>query len=453
MSVKLYSFAARLSRATRPATMAGVARSQRWAGLLIVITLTLGLLAACGDSPTPVPPTPTPTPKYQQENNFDLLFTMNIPFNWNKNVVDANTVVYQNPADANEQVGIISKAVDKLTPESQALLQDRTNQVKSKFPGLREDVGSDSINLVASTIKVNRLSYSSNGADLIQYLTEFNNVGAQRAYVLFGITNAKTADTNRPLYLDAFRSFISTAADKGGNASSITDPTVVAGFNGGKVVLRSGQEQKGVYLTLVAWETPPLDLAQKAPRITGYFPKNYSWRIRPYPVEGLTPPTTPTATATSGASATVAAKGAIPAVYLESPVVDRTTAQAVMQFGVVKDAIPSSSPSADDWKKFYTPVLNLLQNSTLSSYGSVANIEPPAALNASNGATIYRAPFSIKSADGAVNSRGIILFSRSGTHGVVSVLSLSPAASIQQSLVDNFDTDFQTMVTSFTVKY
>src|SRR4051812_7134140 len=99
MSVKLYPVAARLSRAVRPARLTGLTRSRNWTALLLVSLLTLGLLAACGDSPTPVPPTPTPTPKYQQENNFELQFTMNIPFNWNKSTVDANTVVYINPAN------------------------------------------------------------------------------------------------------------------------------------------------------------------------------------------------------------------------------------------------------------------------------------------------------------------------------------------------------------------
>ncbi len=411
---------------------------QNWAALIIAGLLGVLVLVACGEEPTPVPPTPTPTPRFQLETNNDLFYTLNIPFNWNKSPVDANSVIYVNPKDQVELEGVISKNIDKLGPESQQLLQERVSQLKSRFSNLKEDGSSDSINLGDATVRINRLNYSNNGADLIQYLAQVNNVKANRAYLLYAVTNAKTAEVNRPLYLDSFRSFTSTASASPDANSVLADPTVVAGNKGGKVVIRSGQEYKGRYLTLVAWETPPLDLNKKAPRITGYFPKDYTWRVLPFRINDL------------------------PFLYLESPIVDRTTSQASMQFTVVPNAFATGTPSADDWKKFYEATFDKedkekgkkpgIMTAVLNSYGSNVKVDPVATVPTTTGATIYRAPFIARNDDGSVKSRGTILFNRSGTNGIISVLSLSPAASINQTLLESFDADFQTMISSFTVK-
>jgi hypothetical protein len=90
----------------------------------------------------------------------------------------------------------------------------------------------------------------------------------------------------------------------------------------------------------------------------------------------------------------------------------------------------------------------LLKNQNLKSYGPNVTVG-----EVNNTGVLYRAPFTARNPAGEVLSRGVILFSKSSTHGVVSLLSLSPYASVKQSLVDSFDADFQVMVNSFQVKF
>ncbi len=407
------------------------ARSRAWLGMLVASLLISVLLAACGEEATPIPPTPTPLPRFQLETNFEQLFTMNIPYGWTKNPVDSTSVLYQSPAATTDKVGVVSRQVDRLTPESQTLLVERTNSLKSRFPGLKEEAGSDTIVLVDSNTKVNRLTYIENGTETIQLLLQFNNVKAERSYLVFGLMAAKGADKSIPLYLDSFRSFTSTATERAGGNAALADPTVIAGQLGGKVVLRTGQEVKGRYLTLVGWQTPPLDLNKKVPIVTGYFPKDYKWRLSPFPTNEQ------------------------PGIYLESPIIDSTTAQAVIQLGVYKDKLPAGTATADDWKKFYDPILITLRTKYLPSYGPTVKLDPDpvAAITGPNSTTYYRSSFTVRNDDGSVKSRGVILFSRSGSHGVVSVLSLSPIASLSQNLVDSFDLDMQTMANNFQVRF
>jgi hypothetical protein len=401
-----------------------------WA-ILIVATLLTGLvLSACGEEATPAPiaPTATPIPRFQQENNPDLQFTMNMPFGWNKTVIDANTVVYIRPDNQNFGIGVVSRQIGTLTPDSQRLAQERLDQLKLQFPALRNDPGGGgSLVLVDTTLNVDRLTYTNtNNVDVVQYAVQANNVKAQRAYVLFGVTTAQEADTYRPLFIECFKSFMSTAQDNlaQGSDSGVADPTVIAANAGGHVRPTFGQDQQGQYLRLVQWETPPLNASLKQPRITGLFPYDYIWRLRPFPQPDK------------------------PALYLESDKVDKTTAEASMLFGVYKDAFPVNNPTTDDWRKFYTPILELLKNQNLKSYGPNVTVG-----EVNNTGVLYRAPFTARNPAGEVLSRGVILFSKSSTHGVVSLLSLSPYASVKQSLVDSFDADFQVMVNSFQVKF
>lgn len=403
-----------------------------WVALVVATMLTSLLLAACGEeaAPTQAPPTATPLPSFQQENNPTLKFTMNVPFGWNKTVIDANTVVYTKPDNPNIGIGVVSRQIGKLTPESQRLAQERADQLKRQFPSMQEDpTGGGTLNLIDTNLTISKMSYTNaSSVDVIQYAVEANNVKAERAYVLFAVTTAKDADTYRPLFLDSFKSFISTAAASTSltpNADSgIGDPTVAAANNGGYVRPTAGRDQQGAYLRLVDWETPPLNALQKQPRITGLFPYDYKWRLRPFPQADK------------------------PALYLESNIVDKTTAEATMLFGVYKDAFSTASPTTDDWRKFYSPVLELLKNQNLKSYGPNVTIGEVQNVNG-----LYRAPFTARDATGDVTSRGVILFSRSATHGVVSLLSLSQFASVKQALLDNLDQDFQTMVASFDVKF
>lgn len=403
---------------------------QPWVILVVASLCASLLLAACGEAATPVPvaPTATPIPRYQQENNTALQFSMNMPFGWTKTTIDANTVVYTRPDNPNIGIGVVSRQVGKLTPESQRLAQERVDQLKRQFPGMQEDpTGGGSLSLVDTTLTISKLSYTNaSNVDVIQYAVEANNVKAERAYVLFGVTTTKEADTYRPLFLDSFKSFMSTAQTNVSQSSDsgVADPTVIAANEGGIVRPISGREQQGQYLRLVEWETPPMNAMLKQPRITGFFPYDYKWRLRPFPQADK------------------------PALYLESNVVDKTAAEASMLFGVYKDAFPVNNPTTDDWRKFYTPILELLKNQNLKSYGP--NVTIGETLN-TNG--LYRVPFTARDDSGDVTSRGVILFSRSGTHGVVSLLSLSQFASVKQSLLDSLDQDFQVMVNSFTVKF
>ncbi len=407
--------------------------SQVWVILIVASLLASLLLGACGETaaPTEAPPTATPVPGYQQENNSTLQFSMNVPFGWTKNIVAADTVVYTKPDDPTIGIGIVSRQVGKLTPESQRLAQERADLLKRQFPEMQQDpTGGGNLTLVDTTLNVARLSYTnSSKVDVIQYAVEANNVKAERAYVLFGVTTTKDAETYRALFFNCFKSFMSTAQARGNlpaqsSDSGVSDPTVSAANAGGYVRPLSGRDQEGQSLRMVEWETPPLNAKLKQPRITGLFPYDYIWHLRPFP------------------------QGDKPALYLESNKVDKTTAEATMLFGVYKDAFPANSPTTDDWRKFYTPILELLKSQNLKSYGP--NVTIGEVLN--NGA-LYRAPFTTRNETGDVSSRGVILFSKSGTHGVVSLLSLSQFASVKQSLLDNLDADFQVMINSFQVKF
>lgn len=417
----------------------------RWAGLLVLLVVVGLVLAACGEEATPAPQfSPTPTPKFQQENNRELFFTMAVPFGWNRNVQDANTVVYVNPKNGSEAIGVISRQIGKLTPTSKRLLEERLDTLKSRFPALRNDLnGAGTISLVDTTIGVDRLTYTdSNNTDVFQYLTQVNNVRAERAYILFAVSSVPQADTLRPLYLEAFRSFTSSAADAGitgDNLSGVADPTVIAANEGGKIRPFGGREVRGRVLRLVQWETAPLNPSQlgvtaitpgvRQPRgevrIEGLFPYEYLWRLKGFPVQTQ------------------------PAIYLESPVVDRTSSQAAIQVGVYRDALPANNPTADEWKRFYDPILKTLVTQTFSSYGSPSNITLSDVGRAGN---LYRVAFTARSEAGDVQSRGVVLFSKSGPHGLVSLVSLSPAASVKQELYESLDADLQTMVNTFVVK-
>lgn len=405
---------------------------QPWSVLVAVALLTSLLLAACGDSaaPTQAPPTATPLPSYQQESNSGLKFSMNMPFGWSRTAIDANTVVYTKPSDPNIGIGVISRVIGKLTPDSQRLAQERMDTLKKQFPAMQVDPsGGGNLTFVDTTLNVARMSYTNaSNVDVVQYAVQANNVKAERAYVLFGVTTVKDADTNRGLFLDCFKSFMSTAqpvvsqADSAG--SGVADPTVVAANLGGYVRPTGGRDQQGAYLRLVDWQTPPLNASLKMPTISGLFPYDYAWRLRPFPQADK------------------------PALYLESNVIDKTTSEATMLFGIYKDAFTNSSPTSDDWRKFYTPILTLLRDQNLKSYGPNVTIGDVAAMG-----ELYRAPYTARSQAGDVTSRGVIIFSRSGTHAVVSLLSLSQYASVKQALLDNLDADFQQMVGSFSVKF
>lgn len=403
---------------------------QPWAWLLIMTLLASLLLSACGGETTPIPiePTATPIPRFQQENNPGLKFTMNIPFNWNKTIIDANTVVYTRTNNPNIGIGVLSRQVGPLTPESKRLAQERLDQLKRQFPALREDAGGGgSLTLVDTTLSVDRLTYTNtNNIDVIQYTVQANNVKAQRAYVLFGVTTAQEADVYRPIFIESFKSFSSTDQDVlvQSTDSGVADPTVIAANKGGYVRPLSGREQQGEYLRLVEWETPPLNAKLKQPRLVGFFPYDYIWRLRPFPQSDK------------------------PALYLESDKVDKTTAEATMAFGVYKDAFPLNNPTSDDWRKFYTPILELLKNQNLKSYAPNVTLG-----EIKDTGVMYRVPFAARNDEGLIQSRGVILFSKSGTHGIVSLLSLSPFASVKQTLVDSMDVDFQVLVNSLQVKY
>ncbi len=393
----------------------------------LVVGLVSLLLVACGDAATPIPPTATPSfqQKFRQDNNPDLFYTMNFPEGWTRAAVDATSVVYTSPTDANLKIGLVSKSIVKLKPDDQSLLQVRTTQVKNANPGTREDPGGGgTLNLLDTTVSVNRLSYSSNNNDLIQYIAQVNNVKAERGYLLFGISTAKDSSIYQPLYFDSFRSFTSSAPEVARGESGVADPTVLVANAGGKIRPVNAREVRGQYLKMVEWQSPPLNVNVKQPTLSGTFPLDYDWRLRPFP--------TP----------------AQPALYLTSPIVDNNANQAVIQIAIFKDAFKSATPSADDWRAFYSPTLNTLAAQYVQSFGT--SIQP---LEVTQAGPLYRVPFTARNTKGEVGSRGFILFGHSGTHGILGVISISPGSAAKQNLVDGFDRDFQTIISSLKVNY
>ena len=395
-------------------------------GGLIALLLTSLILVACGGDSTPIPPPATPSfqQKFQQDTSAELFYSMNFPAGWTRTNRDPNTVVFTKPDDPNFSIGIVSKQISGLGPSDQSLLAAETNAVKTASPNTREDpAGGGTLPLLDTTTSINRLSFNKNNTDLIEYLGQVNNVQAAQAYLLFGITTAKDSDTFRSTYYDCFKSFISSAPQVARGVSGVADPTVIAANNGGKI-RPDNPETKGQYLRLVAWQSPPLNVANKQPILTGTFPLEYDWRIRPFPT------------------------AAQPALYLASPIVDRNSNQAVMQIGIYKDAFKSTSPSVDEWKGFYSPILSLVAGQELQAYGG--SILP---VDVNQVGTLYRAPFTARDPKGGVRSRGFILFGRNGTNGLVGVLSISPNSAVKQDLVDGLDRDFQTIISSIQVKY
>ena len=413
----------------RVATVLSSTRKKNWqTGFgLVALLLTTMILSACGDAPTPVPPTPTPTfeEQYQQDTNPQLFYTMNIPTGWTSAMVDPNTAVYSRPDDPNFKVGVISKSIDNLTPDDKTLLQTRISQVTAVYTGAQDaPSGGGTLSLVDTTSAVDRLSYTSNNVTLYQFVAQVNNVKANRAYLLYAISTVKDAANFQPIYFNCFNTFASTAPNVARGQSGVADPTVMAGNAGGIINPANPNITNGQYLRLVQWQSPPVDPNAKKPVLTGLFPLNYSWRLLPFPTEKQA------------------------ALYLSSPVVDRNANQAIMQITIYKDAFKSGSPSADDWRTFYTSELNVLATEYLQDLGP--NYQP---INVTQVGNLYRVPFTATQSNGTVNSRGFIMFGHSGTNAIVGVVAISPASAVRQDLVDGFDHDFQTIINSIQVQY
>ncbi len=427
------------------------------AAWLVSLLATLLLLAACGDSPTPVLPTATPAPDYQLVTEPELFFTASVPSNWQRAVVEPAThVQYKQNGSEVLRIGFISRRVGKLTPDSQRVLEERVDGEKKKYPALKVDKGGGgTVTLVDTTISIDRLSYTNaEGVEELQYILQANNVRAERAYVIYAATPAKDNATFQAIFNYCFKNFSSTATEvpQVSGESGLADPTVLAANAGGIIRPANAREIKGRQLRLVEWQSPPLSASAKQPVVTGTFPYDYTWRLRPFLVPAITVPTTPLPGTTPLATPTKANANlpapAAPALYLESPEVDRTTRQALMQFLVYRDTLPAAGPSVEEWRRFYEPISAALLDGPLKAYGATVTLGDVVLTN-----QLYRAPFTARDFAGQVQSRGIVLFSRSGPHAIVSVLSLSPKASTIQDLLDKYDADFQTIVKSLQVKF
>lgn len=395
--------------------------------LLVTMLLSSLALAACGDAPTPVPPSPTPAPEFQAEVSPELAFTMSIPYGWTKQVVDANTIVYLNPADANMGFGVFSRSAQKLTPTSKELLKERTDFLRSRFPNIRVDEnGGGSFRVVDNSINIDRLAYTNEkGVDVLQFIAQVNNVAALRPYVLFAVTGAKEVDIYQQRFLKAFGTFVSTAAPVASGQSGVTDPTVQAAQAGGKVI-SVGRDVLGRYLRLTEWETPPLDVSteQKKPRLTGQFPVQYNWLISTFPTKQQ------------------------PSITLTSPKVDQSSPEAVIRIGVYKDALPEGAPSREEWEKFYNPVRKQILESYIQTTGPNSKLEEFAQVG-----NIYRAAFITRDSNGGVLGQGYLYVSKSGKHGVVTLLTVSPQVALKPAVIDNFENDIRQLTNSIKVNY
>jgi hypothetical protein len=397
-------------------------------GILAVLLASL-LLAACGEevAPTPLPPTPTPPPRFQQERNTELQFEIAVPYGWRKETLDSQTVLYVNPADPNAGIGVVSRRITNLNPDNKDIIRERVDFLKSRFPALRQDAaGGGSLTLVDTTVGIDRLIYTNErNTEVIQYVTQVNNVRAQRGYVLYAATPStppETAEANRKLYLEAFATFSSTAPEVPRGQSGVADPTIVAANNGGKVIA-SPQQVLGKYLRLSQWETPPLNAPTKTPKLTGLFPVNYGWKIGFFPTRTQ------------------------PAISLESPLVDESGPEAVIQMTTYAGALPAGAPSRDDWNKFINPARDAVVQNYIQKYGPVTKLGDLGQVG-----DVYRLPFKANDDLGKTLVTGYVYFSKNGTNGIVTFLSLSQKVAIKQALVESFDADLRQMLASLAVK-
>lgn len=390
-----------------------------------ILTLSLILTACGGDAPTPAPPSPTPTPEFQTETNIELLFNMQIPYGWTKQVVNNETVVYINPADPNMGLGVLTRQVDKLTPTSKDLLKTRVDFLRNQFPSMEvAPNGGGNFTVVDNSVSVDRLVYTNaNGVQVLQFLAQVNNVAAQRPYVLYAVTDVKNADVYQPRFLKAFGTFVSTARPVASGESGVVDPTQQAAQNGGRVV-SAGRDTLGRYLRLTDWQTPPLDIAEKKPVLTGQFPVQYGWIISTFPTKQQ------------------------PSITLTSPKMDLNSPEAVIRIGVFKDVLPEGTPSREEWDKFFTPLRKQIDENFVQTSGRKATLEDLVQVG-----NIYRAGFIGRDPNGVVLGRGYLYISKSGKHGIVTLLTLSQQVALKPAIIDNFENDIRQLVNSLKVNY
>lgn len=406
-------------------------------GLTSVLLLTsLSLfLAACGDTPQVVAPPTTPTPSFRQETNQDLFFVMSVPVNWIK-TTEKDSVIFTANDDKNVKLTVTTIPSKNLTGDSTRFLQEKLDALKVNYPELRQD-NAGVLHFINDTVSLFQVSYTEGGVALTQYLAQVNAPLSERAYLLIGQTPTAKANDSKQVFISSFESFKTNAplvvpATLTAGAG-LGDPTALAASAGGKVT--GTKTAPGKVTTEVEWQSPPLPYGSARFTMTGLFPQAWQWRVRAFPNLDRS-----LITATPG---TPAANELLnPGLYLNAP-----DSEAFMQLGVVPNAFASETPpSVEEYNRAITPYLDSFKRQTINGLGSKNTVS-----DLTNVGPFFRLTFIARNDAGATNARGVVLFRSAGRHLIMGVVTLSPSASLKQNLIDGYDIDLQSIISSIKV--
>ena len=397
--------------------------------LLTLLTLSL-LMAACGDTaPQVAGPPPSPTPGLKQETDRDLFFVMSVPISWVKNS-DKEAANFVAPDDPNLKMSVSVAQVTRLTADSTRILQEKLDSIKGRYPQARQD-NAGQLTLVDNTVALSKISYVENNLEITEYLAQVNVPKADRAYILQGRSPAVSAEQRKTIFLTSFESFKAnppltvpatlTAAAQG-------DPAVALASAGGKV---SGNKTiPGKVATQVEWQSPPLLYGPNRFVVSGYFPRDWQWQAKSFPTLDRT-----------ALAITPKSSLANPGLYFTAP-----NNEALLQLGIVPEVFRNEDPpSSEEYLKAIDPYLKTFSQS-ITGLGSRTTITDLA-----NVGTFFRTTFIVRSDSGATSSRGVVLFRSAGRHLVMGVITLNAQASLKQELIDGYDIDLQSIISSVKV--
>lgn len=406
-----------------------------------MLSLALLLTACGGDSiPTIAGPPPTPTPGFRQETNQELFFVMSVPVNWVK-TSEQGSVTFTANDDPNVKLSVTSVKASKVTIDSTRYLQAELDKRKARYTSFVQD-NAGLLRLVDNTFSLYKVSYTDNTSNVVEYMAQVNVPQSEQAYLLAGRSLVASGDRLKTIFTSSFESFKSNAPltvpaslTAGANEAGVASTT-----NGGTIT--GDRITPGKVNTLADWQSPSLSYGSTRFTVSGYFPLNWQWRIKSFP---LLDPGVLAATSTPGVGITPAAVAnslANPGLYVTAPNQD-----AFIQLGIIPNVFPSEAPpSADDYKKALDPYLKSF-NLSLNGLGSRNSIS-----ELTNVGTFFRTTFVARSDNGATNARGVVLFRSAGRHLLMGVVTLSPTASLKQNLIDGYDADIQSIISSVQVK-
>ncbi|MEI6045074.1 MAG: hypothetical protein WCS37_12040 [Chloroflexota bacterium] len=397
---------------------------------LLLIGLAL-LLPACGDTPPTVLVVPqgTPTPSFRQETNQELFFIMSVPVNWPK-TTDKDSVTFSANDSPNLKMSVVAIPAKNLTPTSTRILQEKLDSLKVQYPQMLQN-NAGLLKMINNNLTLYQVSYTDNGTDLTEFLAQINVPLSDRAYLLSGQTLTAKANEHKPLFVAAFESFKANAplTVPASLTAGAIDPTLQAINQGGKVT--GANPLPGKFITQVEWQAPPLYYGQNKFSLSGLFPLDWNWRLKSFP---SLDPTFVTAKATDPSLAN-------PGIYLTAP--DNAV---TIQLGLVPYAFATEAPpSVEEYNRVIDPYFKTFKQS-VSGLGSRNTISDLA-----NVGTFFRSTFVVRSDNGTTSGRGVLLIRSAGRHLVMGVVTLSADASLKQNLVDGYDSDLQSVVSSLKV--